>query len=64
VWQSTSRALPTRSTIDFDILDSRLEAIAMLVVEGRLLANLSEDFDTVDDWAALMVERRRRRKLP
>jgi hypothetical protein len=61
---SIERLIRIARTVDFDILDGRREAIAMLVVEGRLLASLSDEFDAVDDSAALLSELRRRRKLP
>ena len=64
VTDSIERLIAIARTIDFDILDGREEAIAMIVVEARLLASLSEDFDSVDDSHAIVNALRRRRKLP
>jgi hypothetical protein len=64
VADSIERLIAIARTIDFDILNERQDAIAMIIIEARLLASLSDEFDPVDDSLAILHVLRHRRKLP
>jgi hypothetical protein len=64
VADSIERLIAIARTIDFDILNERQDAIAMIIIEARLLASLSDEFDAVDDSLAILHVLRHRRKLP
>ena len=63
VVDSIERLIAIARTIDFDILNERQDAIAMIIIEARLLAGLSDEFDAVDDSLAILHVLRHRRKL-
>ena len=64
VADSIERLIAIARTIDFDIVNERADAIAMIIIEGRLLTSLSDEFDAVDDSRAILQVLRHRRKLP